>query len=83
MVPMGWLIAILGAACSAFVLSFTVGVWVTTVSIDSKAALAKVEKLESEDTSGRLVRVETILTMVYPEQAREARRRLATEKENP
>lgn len=74
MVPFGWLIAIIGAAGSAFVLAFAVGVWVATVSTKTDAHTIAIEKLQESNLSDRVVRIETILTMVYPEQAKKARR---------
>lgn len=80
LVPFGWLVSLVLVAISGFGLAFGVGIWVATISVKSEATAAKVEKLEDGDLSGRVIRIETILSMVYPEQSKEAKRMLATQK---
>lgn len=77
MVPVGWLVTVVGIAGSGFLLAFFTGIWVSTISVESKATSARVQKLEDGELSGRVIRIETILSMVYPDQAKEAKRILA------
>lgn len=74
LVPFGWLISLIAVAVSGIGLAFAIGIWVATISIEGKATQAKVARLEDGDLSGRVVRIETILSLVYPEQAEKARR---------
>lgn len=73
LIPAGWLIAILGAAVTGITLAFGIGVWVATVSSETKANSQEIAKLQNGDLTSRVIRIETILSLVYPEKAKEAR----------
>ena len=74
LVPVGWLVAIMGACGTAITISFAVGVWVATLSAKVEAQGSDVAKLE--DVPERMVRVETLLSLAYPNEYRETMRRL-------
>lgn len=76
-VPFGWLVAIIGAAASALGGVFLVGVWVASITAQVSAQGEEIAELKQDDLPARLVRVETILDVTFPNQAKEADRRLA------
>lgn len=90
LVPFGWLVALVTIAISGMGLAFTIAIWVATISIRSQATMVQVEEIKKENAmekdtrvalGSRVIRIETILSMVYPKQAEEARR-IASEKGN-
>jgi shikimate kinase len=72
LIPAGWLVAIIGAAVTGIGLAFGVGVWVATVSSETKANSEEIADLKRDDMPARMVRVETILTYAFPKQAERA-----------
>lgn len=81
LVPTGWLVAIVGAAATGVGLAFSIGLWVAAVSNKTEAHESAIQELQKDHD--RVVRIETILAMVYPEQARQARQRIPAQKEEP
>ena len=75
MVPLGWLVAVVGACVTAITLSFGVGVAVATLSSKVDAQGSDVAKLQEDDLPGRMIRVETLLSLAYPDEYREALKR--------
>lgn len=83
-VPMGWLVAIVGASGTAILLSFSIGIWAASIKAEANAVHARVGDLETksrrlDQLGNRLVRVETILAIKFPDAAEEARRQVPEE----
>jgi hypothetical protein len=68
-VPIGWLVAIIGASSTAVLTAFSIGFWVAALSAQVQA-----NKEASTGVPERLVRVETILEIQFPNAAAQARR---------
>lgn len=79
LIPVGWLIAILGCAGTGLVLAFGVGVWCASLSSDVRANTQDIDKLAN--VKERLTRIETILVYKFPEEAARADRQLASDRD--
>ena len=76
MVPLGWLVAVVVACGTAILVSFSVGLFVATLSAKVDAQGSDVAKLQEDDLPSRMVRVETLLSLAYPDEYREALKRV-------
>lgn len=74
LVPMGWIVALFGAAGTAVMISFTVGVWSAATSTKVEAQAHEIEKLRGwqNTISDDVTRVKTILEIRFPEAAKRA-----------
>lgn len=84
-VPFGWLVAIIGASGTAIMMSFAIGIAYASMSAKQDALASEVAKARVDIDSiskidNRLVRVETILTYAFPDEATKARARVPASK---
>lgn len=81
LVPMGWLVAIFGAAGTAVLMAFTIGIWAATISTKQEAQASEVIRIRDwrttvsndfSDVRTKVSRIETILEYKFPDAARAA-----------
>lgn len=72
MVPLGWLVAVVGACGTAILSAFGIGIAVATLSSKVDAQGQDITKLQSGDLSERMVRVETLLSFAFPDEYKRA-----------